>query len=75
LLSLAGFLILLAYSDRLPAALGLVISLICPAVWLVVLLWSMEGGGGLVQWVKRRVVLLQPVLRRDGQPTSVPVEG
>jgi hypothetical protein len=63
LLSLAAFLILLAHSNRLPAALGLVISLICPAVWLIVLLWSMEGGGGLVQWVKRRVVVLQPLLR------------
>jgi len=38
-------------------------------------LLSNDGdAGGLVQWVKRKAVLLRPASRRDGQPISVPVE-
>ena len=75
LVAFLAFLILMAYSDRLMAILGLAASLVCPAVWLTVLL-SNDGdsGGGLVQWVKRKAVLLRPASRRDGQPSGIPVE-
>lgn len=79
LLSLAAFLallLLLAYSDgnRLVAALGLLVSLACPVMWLLFLLWRDGGGGGLVQWVKRKAALprLWPLLRREKQPDGVP---
>ena len=71
LLSLLAFVILVIYNDRLPAILGLIISLACPVVWLTVLLWNDRDGGSLAQ----RVKLLQPILRWGDQPTSVPVEG
>ena len=74
LLSLVAFLALMAYSDRLMAVVGLAASLVCPAVWLTVLLSNDGDAGGLVQWVKRKAVLLRPASRRDGQPISVPVE-
>jgi len=74
LVAFLAFLILMAYSDRLMAVLGLAASLICPAVWLTVLLSNDGDAGGLVQWVKRKAVLLRPASRRDGQPISVPVE-
>jgi hypothetical protein len=74
LLSLVAFLALMAYSDRLMAVVGLAAGLVCPAVWLTVLLSNDGDGGGLVQWVKRRAALLWPAPRRDSQPISVPVE-
>ena len=75
LVAFSAFLFLLAYSDRLPAVLALAVSLACPVVWLAFLLWNNGGGGGLAQWVRRRVALLQPAPRQDGQPAGVPVEG
>ena len=75
LLSLAAFLPLLAYGDRLSAGLALAISLACPAVWLLFLLWSSGGGRGLVQMAKRRAAWSRPALGLDGQPAGVPAEG
>ncbi|UCC62278.1 MAG: hypothetical protein JSV36_16085 [Anaerolineae bacterium] len=75
LVAFLAFLILMAYSDRMMAVLGLAASFICPAVWLIILLLNDgDGGGGLVQWVKHKVALLRPAPRRDGQPAGVPVE-
>lgn len=75
LVAFLAFLILAAYSDRLLAVVGLAASLVCPAVWLMVLLSNdRDGGGGLVQWVKHRAVLLRPAPRRDGQPVGAPAE-
>jgi len=73
LVAFLAFLILMAYSDRLLAVLGLAASLVCPAVWLTVLLSNDGNGSGLVQRVKRRAALLRPAPRRDSQPISVPV--
>lgn len=75
LVAFLAFLTLVAYSDRLMAVVGLTASLVCPAVWLTVLLSNDgDGGGGLVQWVKRKAGLLRPAPRRDGQPAGIPVE-
>lgn len=75
LVAFLAFLTLVAYSDRLMAVVGLAASLVCPAVWLMVLLSNDgDGGGGLVQWVKHRAALLRPAPRRDGQSGSLPLE-
>ncbi len=75
LVAFLAFLILMAYSDRLMAVVGLAASLVCPAVWLMVLSSNDgDGGGGLVQWAKHRAALLRPASRRDGQPAGIPVE-
>jgi hypothetical protein len=68
LVAFLAFLTLMAYSDRLMAVLGLAASLVCPAMWLTVLLSNDGHGGGLVQWVTHRAVLLRPAPRRDSQP-------
>ncbi|MFB0536612.1 MAG: hypothetical protein ACETWR_16710 [Anaerolineae bacterium] len=75
LVAFLTFLTLVAFSDRLMAVVGLAASLVCPAVWLTVLLSNDgDGGGGLVQWVKHKVALLRPAPRRDGQPIGAPAE-
>jgi len=75
LVAFLAFLALVAYSDRLMVVVGLAASLVCPAVWLTVLLSNDgHGGGGLLQWVKHKVVPLRPAPRRDGQPVGAPVE-
>jgi hypothetical protein len=74
LLSLAAFLPLLIYGEQLPVALALVISLACPALWMIFLLRSRGGGGGLTYWVGLRSRWSQLVPRWGGQPAAAPVE-
>ena len=74
LVAFLAFLILMAYSDRWLVVLGLAASLVCPAVWLTVLLSNDgDGGGGLVQRVKHRAALRRPAPRWHGQPAGVAV--
>jgi len=75
LVAFLTFLILMAYNDRFMAILGLTASLVCPAVWLTILLLDDgDGGGGLAQWVKHKVALLRPAPRRNSQPAGMPVK-
>lgn len=75
LVAFLTFLILMAYSNRFMAILGLTASLVCPTVWLMVLLSNDGGGGGgLVQWLKDRMTVLRPGPRRNSQPAGMPVK-
>ena len=57
----------------LPAFLALVISLACPIVWIVVLLWQDGDGGGLARWVRQRLVLGRDYGRRTPSEASAPI--
>ena len=75
-LSLAAFLILLSLSDQLPAILVLTLSLICPLMWLALVLGSDGSGGGLAPWAKRRAAAIRSVWRRnEHRPAGVPLDG
>ncbi len=72
-----GILIFVSYNfgDRWVALLGMMIGLVCPVVWLALLLWQGGGGGGLLRRVKSSMKRPQPAMRRTEQPAVVPIGG
>ncbi len=75
-LSLAAFLILLSLSDQLPAILVLTVSLICPLIWLALVLGSDGSGGGLAPWAKHRAAAIRSGWgRNEHRPAGVLLGG
>ncbi len=76
LLAFLGVLVFVSYNyeDQWVAPLGLAISLVCPVVWLALLLWKDGGGGGLLQRLKSSMKLPRQAERRTEQPVGMLTE-